>query len=84
MNIFQWNSQSLRPISISELLLQENIHIAAISETWFDSELDVNISDFNVYRKDRDDSYGGVAILVQCGQFNLIRFHLIQIIGALK
>lgn len=67
INLFQWNSQSLRPklIPFSELLNQENVHIAMLSETWLDSETDIHIRGYNIYRSDRYDSYdGGFSILV--------------------
>lgn len=66
INILQWNAQSLKPklIAFRELLIKENIHVAILSETWLDSEDKVNISGYNVYRRDRFDSYGGIAIVV--------------------
>lgn len=66
INLLQWNSQSLRPklSSFSDLLARENIHIAIICETWLDSESSINLSGYNVYRTDRWDAYGGVAIAV--------------------
>lgn len=74
INIIQWNAQSLRPkmISFTELLNKEKIHIAILSETWLDNEVDLNVSGYNIYRKDRLDSYGGVAILIH----KSIRSHL--------
>lgn len=74
INIFQWNSQSLRPKlhSFESLLVQENIHIAILSETWFDSNNSYNIRGYNMYRCDRSDCYGGVAIIVH----KSIRSHL--------
>lgn len=66
INIFQWNAQSLRPklVDFVALLDRENIHIALVSETWLDEEAPLNISGYNVYRNDRYDSYGGVAVIV--------------------
>lgn len=74
INIIQWNAQSLRPkmISFTELLNKEKIHIAILSETWLDNEVELNVSGYNIYRKDRYDSYGGVAIFVH----KSIRSHL--------
>lgn len=65
-NVLQWNAQSIRPklLSFSEMLIQEKIHIAALSETWLEPDSNFNISGYNVYRSDRDDSYGGVAIFL--------------------
>lgn len=66
LNIVQWNSQSLKPklIDFDTLLSKEKVHIAIISETWLDSESALHISGYNIHRKDRLDSYGGVAIIV--------------------
>lgn len=66
INILQWNAQSLRPklVDFTALLSTENIHVAIVSETWLDEEFPLYISGFNVYRNDRYDSYGGVAIIV--------------------
>lgn len=66
LNIVQWNAQSLRP-KLEEfkcLLLQEKVHIALVSETWFDVEYNINFNPYNIFRRDRDDSYGGIAIFV--------------------
>lgn len=65
LNIIQWNSQCLMPKSstFKALLGQERIHIAIISETWLEEETFCNINGYNIFRKDRFDSYGGVAIL---------------------
>lgn len=66
LNIAQWNSQSLMPKKPEfELLLsQEKIGICLLSETWLDQDTNLRISNYNVFRKDRTDSYGGVAIVV--------------------
>lgn len=66
LNIVQWNSQSLKPklVDFDTLLFKEKVHIAIVSETWLDLESALHISGYNVYRKDRFDSYGGVAIIV--------------------
>lgn len=65
LNIVQWNAQSLKP-KLEEfkcLLLQEKIHIALISETWLGEDVYVNINQYNIIRRDREDSYGGIAIV---------------------
>lgn len=77
-NIVQWNSQSLRPklSSFSAFLNQERIHLAIISESWLEEESPLNISEYNIYRRDRMDGYGGVSIIThksvqaQCLYFN--------------
>lgn len=65
INIFQWNAQSLKPklVSFGELLNREKIHVAILSETWLDALVDINISGYNIFRRDRYDGYGGVAII---------------------
>lgn len=66
INIVQWNCQSLVP-KFSELdlyLHREKVHICILSETWLSYEQQLNISDFSIFRKDRADGYGGLAILV--------------------
>ncbi|CAH2105151.1 unnamed protein product [Euphydryas editha] len=65
INIIQWNAQSLKPklIDFELLLNQKNIHLAILSETWLDPSDNINLSGYNIYRKDRHDSYGGVAII---------------------
>lgn len=66
MNIIQWNSQSIRPklSELEALLIRDQVHIAIISETWLEENSFLKISQYNIYRKDRHDSYGGVAILL--------------------
>lgn len=65
LNILQWNAQSIMPkkVEFEQLLNEEKVHIALLSETWLDSETAFTIKDYNVYRQDRDDGYGGVAII---------------------
>lgn len=55
----------MRPktITLEQLLVQERIHICAISETWFEPDSSFKINGYNVFRQDRADGYGGVAIL---------------------
>lgn len=66
LNIIQWNAQSLRPklTEFDLLLSQEKIHIALVSETWLEPESHLNISGYNIFRKDRADAYGGIALIV--------------------
>ena len=66
VNILQWNAQSLRPkLTEFELLLnQEKIHIAIVSETWLDPNSYLRISGYQIYRLDRSDGYGGVAVII--------------------
>lgn len=39
------------------------MHVAALSETWLEPKSDFKISWYDLYRMDRVDSYGGVAII---------------------
>ncbi|KAG6461494.1 hypothetical protein O3G_MSEX012673 [Manduca sexta] len=66
LNIMQWNAQSIKPklVILEQLLHQEKIHILAVSETWLNSHTNLNIKDYCIFRRDRSDSYGGVAILI--------------------
>lgn len=53
---------------IENLLIADNIHILAISETHLDETFDdatVRIQGYSIYRKDRDMYGGGVAIYIQ-------------------
>lgn len=66
LNIIQWNAQSIKSkiLSFQNILVQEKIHIAAVSETWLDSNTILKLKDYNIFRADRSDSYGGVALFV--------------------
>lgn len=65
INIVQWNARSIKPkqTEFECMLFQHKVHIAIISETWLNEDININIRDYSWYRKDRDDSYGGVGIL---------------------
>ena len=65
VNILQWNSRSILPkkLDFEQMLFLEKIHIVALSETWLTSDCSFHIKNYNVFRQDRSDSYGGVAIL---------------------
>lgn len=65
INIVQWNAQSIYPkkLDFEQLLSKEKVHIAALCETWLDSLTNFTIRDYQVFRRDRLDTYGGVAIL---------------------
>ncbi|XP_013183181.2 probable RNA-directed DNA polymerase from transposon BS [Amyelois transitella] len=65
INILQWNCQSVRPkrIELEALLSQEKIHIAILSETWLEPYSPFDITGYHIFRADRHDGFGGVAIL---------------------
>ncbi|KAI5638400.1 endonuclease-reverse transcriptase domain-containing protein [Phthorimaea operculella] len=66
VNIAQWNAQSVRPkiIAFDNFLIQNKIHIAVLNETWLEPDSIFKISNYNIYRCDRNDGYGGVALIV--------------------
>ncbi|CAH2091703.1 unnamed protein product [Euphydryas editha] len=65
INILQWNAQSLKPkIPSFEILLnRDKIHLAVVSETWMDPSSHMNLPGYKIFRQDRSDGYGGVAII---------------------
>lgn len=65
-NIMQWNAQSAvaKRNNLDYILIKYNIHVAIIAETWYKKISVVNFKHYNVIRNDREDGYGGVAILV--------------------
>jgi ribonuclease HI len=78
LNIIQWNAQSLCPklVALESLLTHEKIHIAALSETWLEPGSYCKMSGYNMYRSDRADGYGGVAILTHSSvKAQLYRLH---------
>lgn len=68
INIIQWNSQSIRnkKFEFETVLNREKVHIAVISETWFDPGSEFRLNGYNLFRKDRSDGYGGIAIMTHC------------------
>ena len=66
INICQWNAQSLRQKKqdLELLLNREKVHICILSETWLQCDISVNFKDYDIYRSDRCDAFGGVAIIV--------------------
>ncbi|VVC87484.1 unnamed protein product [Leptidea sinapis] len=63
--ILYMNAQSLHPkLTEFDLLLnQVKVHVAIISETWLSLEDSLQIRGYNVFRSERTDCFGGVAIL---------------------
>lgn len=66
LNIIQWNCQSLLPKihDLGSYLINDNIHICILSETWLAPDRQLNVTGYSVFRKDRNDGYGGLAILI--------------------
>lgn len=61
-------SQRNKVQDIDNLLTSDKIHILAISETHLDNTFDdatVEIQGYSIYRKDRDNKGGGVAVYIQ-------------------
>lgn len=67
MEIVQWNCTSLRAqINYTKLIINTyNPSITALQETRFKQNHCININQFKVYFKNRDESAGGVAIYVK-------------------
>ena len=65
-NILQWNVRSLiaRLLTLQHLLSYNKCSIALLSETWLLPTRLFNIPDFSCFRSDREDGYGGAAILI--------------------
>lgn len=64
LNVLQWNVRSLpgRSPSVQHVLASSKCSIALISETWLHPSRKFIISHFNLFRSDRLDGFGGVAI----------------------
>lgn len=70
--ILQWNARSA--IANKGVLQQElwtrKIAVAAISETWFKPDSVVRFRGYQIYRQDREDGRGGVALLINNGLYH--------------
>jgi len=66
LNILQWNVQSFttKKAELSNYLLSNNIHVAILQETWLKPGETQNIPSYSISRVDRNDGYGGIAILI--------------------
>lgn len=65
--ICQWNCRSAisNKGNLEQLLHQENITIALLSETWFKPNSIVHFRGYNITRTDRADGKSGVAVLIR-------------------
>lgn len=66
LNIVQWNSQSIiahRHI-FTHFLIENDIHIALLSETWLQSKHNFKVRGYQIARLDSGNSHNGVAILI--------------------
>lgn len=66
INILQWNVRSLtaRLPTLHYALSSNKCYIALLSETWLLPTRSINIPNYASYRSDRQDGYGGAAILI--------------------
>nr|CAI5843233.1 unnamed protein product [Callosobruchus analis] len=67
LKILQWNAKSAvsNKHSLQKYLDEYSIDVALISETWFKPGRQILFRGYNLVRKDRDDGYAGVAILIK-------------------
>lgn len=73
INVLFWNAHSIAPkhkqTEFFNVLLEENVQIAVVTETWLKNEINFYISEYKIYRQDRNDPHckngGGVAILIK-------------------
>lgn len=67
MRILQWNCRSIAPklSEVTYLLNKNNVVVSAISESWLRPGSRFRVPGFACVRDDRDDGYGGCAILVK-------------------
>ena len=65
--ICQWNCRSAisNKLNLENILQQQDISIALLSETWFKPGQYISFSGYNTVRNDRMDGKGGVAILIK-------------------
>lgn len=66
-SVLQWNTRSVhsRSSDILYLIGRYNPSVVALSETWLAPGARFRISGFNILRDDRDDGYGGTALLIK-------------------
>lgn len=67
VKILQWNIRSYNANReyLEFLINKLNIDIVLLSETWFKTNQNFSKIGYSIYRKDRPDNYGGVAIIVK-------------------
>ena len=67
LKIMQWNSRSAvaNKDSLIQYLLEQDIDIALLSETWFKPGQNYHFKGYNIVRTDRHDGKAGVAILIK-------------------
>ena len=77
MYIMQWNARSIKnkKEELTKYLVDHNIQIAAITETWLAEPDLFHISGYNIIRNDREDGKGGICFLIQ----NKLPYDIVQI-----
>jgi ribonuclease HI len=65
INFLQWNARSVLPKRqhLLDLIIQNNLHVLALCETWLQSSDCFYIPGFEVIRRDRPDGRGGGVLL---------------------
>lgn len=63
----QWNSRSVISNKglLEKYIFDNKLNAVLLSETWLKKKNNINFTGFNIFRCDRDDGYGGVAILLR-------------------
>lgn len=67
INFFQWNCRSIIPklLDLEHLFIANRVHIACITETWLTPGQTLDIAGFDIIRNDRQDGWGGSALLIK-------------------
>lgn len=77
LNILQWNCRSIIPKinRLKALIAINSLDIFCLNETWLVDTKFFRIPSFNIIRKDRNDSFGGVLVGIREGiQFKYLNF----------
>ena len=67
VNIITWNARGIKQKSIElfSFLINKNINICLVTETWLKTNISLSHNSFKIYRNDRENrNGGGVAIIV--------------------
>lgn len=88
INVMAWNCQSVYPkkIELVHHLLNNNIDIALLNETWLQNHHTLHLPSYTIYRADRlNGAHGGVAIVIKSNikhtVINNIHTQIIEQIG---
>ena len=77
LKIIQWNARSINANieSLEKIIYSLDIDIVILSETWLKKTEIYRVPGYFIYREDRENGYGGVAILVK-KQINHVKLDL--------